>query len=680
MADQTTPPDKPKRAWFGFGPGWALILIGILAVNLFTATRAMEPESRVRVPYSPFFLDQVDAGHVERDHVEGHRDPGDVHGAAAYGGSKPTRDFETEIPAFADTDALSTLLEEHGVVVNAEPLDTRRALVAEPAARVRADDPPGALLVLLIRRAGSVQNVLGSFGARARAATSPPATVSRSRTSRASRRPRPSSSRSSTSSATRTSYRRLGGRIPRGVLLAGPPGTGKTLLARAVAGEADVPFFSMSASEFVEAIVGVGAARVRDLFKQAEGGGAGDRLHRRARRDRPLPHLRGRRLLSGGNDEREQTLNQILTEMDGFDSYTSVIVLARDQPAGRARRGASAPGPLRSARRGPAARPRRARGDPRRSRPRRAARARRRPRPASPRPRRAWSAPTSPTSSTRPRCWRLAATTRPSTEADFTDALERIVLGAERKIMISEEDRRRTAYHEAGHAIVGMLTPGADPVRKISIIPRGVALGVTFSAPDADRFNYLQPELVAKIRVALGGRAAEEIVFGDIYDRRRVRHRAAHRHRPPDGRPLGHEPRRRPARRASRATARPVFPGASEVSPDTQRLVDEEVRRIVAEAHEQVVAAPAGAPRSSTPWPKRCSSTRRWTRTTPTPPPASRTARRRSRCWHPRRSRMGAPAPEAVRSRPALDRVARGEPLGRAGERAHVHTFEQGHL
>ena len=101
-------------------------------------------------------------------------------------------------------------------------------------------------------------------------------------------------------------------------------------------------------------------------------------------------------------------------------------------------------------------------------------------------------------------------------EADFTDALERIVLGAERQVMMSDEDRRRTAYHEGGHAIVGMLTPGADPVRKVSIIPRGMALGVTFSAPDADRFNYLEPEIVARIKVALGGRVAEEIVFGEI--------------------------------------------------------------------------------------------------------------------------------------------------------------------
>jgi cell division protease FtsH len=175
------------------------------------------------------------------------------------------------------------------------------------------------------------------------------------------------------------------------------------------------------------------------------------------------------------------------------------------------------------------------------------------------------------------------------TEADLTDALERIVLGAERKIMMGQEDRRRTAYHEAGHAIVGMLTEGADPVRKISIIPRGLALGVTFSAPDADRFNYQQGELVARIKVALGGRAAEEIVFGqpttgaesDIRQLTEIARQMVGRWGmsravgplavlPADGRG-------------------PFLPGVSEVSEHTQRLIDEEVRRIVDEAHEQVI-------------------------------------------------------------------------------------------
>jgi cell division protease FtsH len=174
-------------------------------------------------------------------------------------------------------------------------------------------------------------------------------------------------------------------------------------------------------------------------------------------------------------------------------------------------------------------------------------------------------------------------------EADFTDALERIVLGAERQVMMTEADRRRTAYHEAGHAIVGMLTKGADPVRKVSIIPRGLALGVTFSAPDSDRYNYLEPEVVARIKVALGGRSAEEVVFGEVStgaesDLDQLTELA----RLMVGRwgmssavgPLALLPRD--------GAAGPFAPGP-ELSPDTQKLIDDEVRRVVVDAHEEVV-------------------------------------------------------------------------------------------
>jgi cell division protease FtsH len=173
---------------------------------------------------------------------------------------------------------------------------------------------------------------------------------------------------------------------------------------------------------------------------------------------------------------------------------------------------------------------------------------------------------------------------------DFSDALERIVLGAERKIMMSLDDRRRTAYHEGGHAIVGMLTPGADPVRKVSIIPRAQSLGVTFSAPDADRFNYEEHELLAKIKVALGGRAAEELVYddfttgaeSDIQQLTMIARQMVGRWGmseaigpiavlPDDGRG-------------------PLLPGAEETSQETQRLIDAEVRRIVDESYDEVVA------------------------------------------------------------------------------------------
>jgi cell division protease FtsH len=174
-------------------------------------------------------------------------------------------------------------------------------------------------------------------------------------------------------------------------------------------------------------------------------------------------------------------------------------------------------------------------------------------------------------------------------QADFTDALERIVLGAERQVMMSEADRRRTAYHEGGHAIVGMLTPGADPVRKISIIPRGLALGVTFAAPDADRFSYTEQELRAKIKVALGGRAAEEVVYGEITTGAES-----------DIQQLTQIARQMVGRWGMSRTIGtiavlpsdgqgPFLPGVSEVSPETQQLIDEEVRTLVAAMHDETL-------------------------------------------------------------------------------------------
>jgi len=171
---------------------------------------------------------------------------------------------------------------------------------------------------------------------------------------------------------------------------------------------------------------------------------------------------------------------------------------------------------------------------------------------------------------------------------DFSDSLERIVLGAERKVMLSEEDRRRTAYHEAGHAIVGMLTPGADPVRKVSIIPRGQSLGVTFSAPDADRFNFDERYLLAQIKVALGGRVAEEIVFGDMTTGAESDIQLLTRiARQMVGR-WGMSAAIGPVAVIPMDGAGPLFPGVHETSDATQRLVDEEVRRIVESAHAEV--------------------------------------------------------------------------------------------
>jgi cell division protease FtsH len=307
-------------------------------------------------------------------------------------------------------------------------------------------------------------------------------------------------------------YRKLGAQIPKGALLSGPPGTGKTLLARAVAGEANVPFFSMSASEFVEMIVGVGASRVRDLFEQAKAVAPAiifiDEIDAIGRSRTSGSGL-------GGNDEREQTLNQILTEMDGFNGSEGVIVLAST----------NRPEILDAALLRPGRFDRRVVVNPPDQKGRyEILRVHTKSVPVHPEVDLQALASTTPgmvgadlKNLVNEAALLAAKRDRERVEnADFTDAMERIVLGAERRIVISQDEKERTAYHESGHALLGMLTPGADPIRKISIIPRGGALGVTFSAPDNDRYGYDEEFLKGRIIMALGGRAAEEVVYGNV--------------------------------------------------------------------------------------------------------------------------------------------------------------------
>ena len=566
----------------------AVFFAVLLIFNFWISSRAMHPASRVRVPYSPFFLNEVKAGGVVSITSKGTAIQGVFKKATSYEGSKASTDFQTEIPAFADTKSLSNLLEEKKVVVNAKPLTGSIPWWENLLVGFGPTILFVGLLVLLMRRAGNAQGMLGAFG-RSRARRYEGSTIPITFDDVAGideakaeltevvdflRHPE--------------KYVTLGARIPHGVLLSGPPGTGKTLLARAVAGEANAPFFSMSASEFVEAIVGIGASRVRDLFKQAKEAAPAivfiDELDAIGR-----SRTSGIAGFSGGNDEREQTLNQILTEMDGFDSATGVIVIAAtnrpdvlDQALlrpGRFDRRVAVQPPDRNGRRAILEVHTR-------------------------------SVPIGEDVD----LGRIASTTpgmvgadlanlvneaallaarrghKQVLEADFTDSLERIVLGAERKVMMSHEDRRRTAYHEGGHAIVGMLTPGADPVRKISIIPRGQALGVTFAAPDADRFSYSRDELLAKVKVALGGRAAEEVVFGepttgaesDIQQLTGIARQMVGR--------WGMSDEIGPLAVLPSESNGPLLPGASEVSARTQERIDDEVRRIVEQCHKEVLA------------------------------------------------------------------------------------------
>ncbi len=582
----STPRRTPPR--FPISRGWILFAVVLFAVNFYLGSRATQPPSRVRIPYSPFFLNQVNDGHVKEITSKGTAIQGTFTVKLRYAKSKPTTRFKTEVPAFANTDTLSALLREKRVVVNAQPLDTGGPWWQS----LLLGFGPTILFVLLLfwlmRRAGSAQNLLGTFG-RSRA-----------------RRYEPSGDRVTFADVAGIDeakaeltevvdflrhpekYRRLGGRIPHGVLLSGPPGTGKTLLARAVAGEANVPFFSLAASEFVEAIVGVGASRVRDLFKEAKEDAPAivfiDELDAIGR-----SRTSGVAGFSGGNDEREQTLNQILTEMDGFDSSTSVIVIgATNRPdvldqallrPGRFDRRVAVQAPDRQGREA-------------------ILKVHTRSVPLGPDVDLGRIAATTPgmvgadLANLVNEAALLAARRNHNVveEADFTDALERIVLGAERQLMMSDADRRLTAYHEGGHAIVGMLTEGADPVRKVSIIPRGLALGVTFAAPDSDRFNYREPEIHARIKVALGGRAAEEVVFGeistgaesDIEQLTGIARQMVGRWGMSDV--LG------PIAVLPRDGSGPLRPGAAALSQETQKLVDDEVLRIVEEAHQEVVA------------------------------------------------------------------------------------------
>jgi cell division protease FtsH len=490
----------------------------ILLINVFITNVLFAPAQPATVTLSyDIFKQQVASGNVVSVTTTGDAITGVT--KAPVQEKAPSKasatHFTTQRPSFAN-DGLEAMLESQGVTINAKPENPPPPLWLT----LLLSFGPTLLIVLavlyLIRRAagagGGAGGLLGAFG-QSRARLYDPERVGTTFADVAGidevrqeleelvdflREPQ--------------KYERLGGMVPKGVLLIGPPGTGKTLLARAVAGEAKVPFFSQSASEFVEAIVGVGASRVRDLFTKARQAAPAiifiDELD-------AVGRSRSSGIRLGSNDEQEQTLNQILTEMDGFEPGKGVIVLAATNRADVLDQALLRPGRF----------DRRVTLQPPDRRGRAAilkihtARV-----PLAPDVDLDEIAGATPglvgadlrnlANEAALGAARKGQTTVSS--ADFYEAIDRILLGTERNLMLTPSDRERIAYHESGHALLGLVVPGADPVRKVTIIPHGGALGVTIQRPIDDRFNYGEDYLRARIVGALGGRAAEQVVYGVV--------------------------------------------------------------------------------------------------------------------------------------------------------------------
>ena len=576
--------DASKPNWGRvFRRTWWLIALALI-VNWIIASTLMGT-TRTTVSYT-FFRDQVQAGNVTEVTSTGDTIEGEFRNAAKYppndGNAKDVTDFTTQRPAFGD-DGLTQLLLDNNVTVNARPPD-QTSLLTQILVGFGPTILFVGLLIWFMRRAaaGGGLGGLGGIG-RSRAKRYEPESGPRTTFADVAGIDEVKNELAEIVDFLRNPgrYTSLGAAIPKGVLLSGAPGTGKTLLARAVAGEANVPFFHLSASEFIEFIVGVGASRVRDLFETAKKAAPAiifiDELD-------AIGRARGGGSV-GGVDEREQTLNQILTEMDGFSGNEGVVVLAAT----------NRPDVLDAALLRPGRFDRRVTVSPPDQEGRRKI--------LEVHTRRVPLAPDvdlAALASTAPGMVgadlrnlvneaALTAARRGHTQvqmADFTDALEKVVLGTPRKILLTAEERRRTAHHEGGHALLGMLTPGADPVRKVSITPRGHALGVTFQSPEADQYAYSEDYLRGRIIGALGGRAAEEIVYGttstgaesDLDQVSRIARQMVGR--------WGMSPRVGPiAVLPAEGSEQPFFGDANGPSQATRELIDAEARRIVDECY-----------------------------------------------------------------------------------------------
>ncbi len=518
------PPQKT-----GLNPIWWVIMLGLLAWNVY----AFWPRSQTQIslPYSSF-VDQVKADHIQAVQISGSSIKGTFTqpelltdlipvpttspNATPSPGTIPTptqpvtyTNFTTNFPDVVGDTTLMPLLNQHNVEILVSPSTTPWFTI------LLTDGLPILLmvgfLVLLGRQASRGQENIFSFGrSKARRFIEDKNKVTFRDVAGADEAKR---ELQEVVDFLRNpqKYHKLGARIPRGVLLVGPPGTGKTLLGRAVAGEADVPFYNISASEFVEMFVGVGASRVRTLFEQAKSTAPAivfiDELDAVGRR-------RGAGI-GNVNDEREQTLNQLLVEMDGFDVNHEIIILAATNrpdvldPAllrpGRFDRQVNVALPDRKGREG-------------------ILQIHTRPIHLGPDvdlntlARSTTGLSGADLANLCNEAALVAAGKNHDSVSmnDFEVAIDRIILGEVRPLIMQEEDRRIVAYHESGHVIVAWLTPNTDPVHKVTIVPHGRALGVTEQMPDEDRYNYSREELLARIRVMLGGRSAEEIACDDI--------------------------------------------------------------------------------------------------------------------------------------------------------------------
>ncbi|HLH71788.1 MAG TPA: ATP-dependent zinc metalloprotease FtsH [Chloroflexota bacterium] len=515
------PPNRRPESTTGFHiPGWVwwTIFAVLLAWNLLTFLAPRGPAT-ITLSYSQF-LDQVNAGNVQSVTISGQAVEGrlkkaiPVPGAtpvpAATPGQKtqpPASDrFSTTLPMTNDP-ALLPLLEKEGVDISAVDTSNGSWLIT-----ILANALPLLLLVGLMLFMGrqlqrGQQSALGFGRSRARLyQVDRPAVTFADVAGEDEAKAELAEIVSFLKAPAK--YHQVGARLPHGVLLVGPPGTGKTLLARAVAGEARVPFYSISASEFVELFVGVGASRVRDLFEQARQNSPSivfvDEIDAVGRQ-------RGAGV-GGGNDEREQTLNQLLVAMDGFDERQEVIVLAAT----------NRPDVLDQALLRPGRFDRQVTlGLPDRAGRLQILKVHSRGKPLDPDVDFEILARATPGFSgadlanlVNEAALSAARSGRTViTMTDFHLALDKIILGVEMPHLRSEEERRVVAYHEAGHALAAVTTEGADPVQKVTIIPRGRALGVTEQLPTDDRRNYPRSYLLGRLVVLLGGRAAEETVF-----------------------------------------------------------------------------------------------------------------------------------------------------------------------